>query len=155
MSTNVKVPYGKGGDNATLLLAAAEELKMEPSVVRTTMHGFEVPEEVAKKAGLDAVDPDEAFNKEIEEARKQAAKQETAEAPANDMTLSRSGFDEQAGKNDPAPEPKKIPAQRAESEPKAPAKKAAAKKAPAKKAAAKKSTAKKAAAKKSTTNKES
>lgn len=149
MSKHVKVPYGKGGDNATLLLAAAEELKMEPGVVRTTMHGFEVPEEVAKKAGLDTVDPDEAFNKEIEEARAAAAKQEKVEAPANDMTLSRSGFDEQAGKNDPAPEPKKVPAQRAEPK-QAPAKKAAAKKAPAKK-----STAKKAAAKKSTTIKES
>jgi hypothetical protein len=151
MSKNVKVPYGKGGDNATLLLAAAEELEMEPSVVRTTMHGFEVPEEVASKAGLDTVDPDEAFNKEIDEARKQAAKQEKVEAPGNDMTLSRSGFDEQAGKNDPAPEPQTVPAKRAE----APAKKAPAKKAAAKKAPAKKATAKKTAAKKSTTNKES
>jgi hypothetical protein len=140
MSETVKVPYGKGGDNATLLLAAAEELDMEPGVVRTSLHGFEVPKEVADKAGLDGYDPDEEFNKEIDEARKQAAKQETVEAPGNDMSLSRSGFEEQAKQGEqPAAEPAK-----------APAKKAAAKKAPAKKTtAAKKTAAKKTASKES------
>lgn len=39
-------------DNAVLLLAAAEELGLPPSAVRTSEGGFEVPDEVAEKAGL-------------------------------------------------------------------------------------------------------
>jgi hypothetical protein len=44
---------GLTSDNATLLLAAAAELELDPSVVATTTDNvFLVPEEVAKKAGL-------------------------------------------------------------------------------------------------------
>lgn len=105
MSKNVKVPYGKGAENATLLLAAAEEMDMDPSVVRTTSYGFEVPEEVAKKAGVDIDTSDDDFAKEVAEAEKEV------EEPA-----------EQQGFADQSPTESK------------PAKKAA-KKTPAKKAA--------------------
>lgn len=45
--------YGLTADNAVLLLEAAEQLKMDHSVVRTSSDGyFLVPDEVADKAGL-------------------------------------------------------------------------------------------------------
>lgn len=50
--TEVEIPYGDNpSDTATLLLAAAESLGLEPWVVRTTSDNtvFLVPEEVAKK----------------------------------------------------------------------------------------------------------
>jgi hypothetical protein len=55
MSTDKIVEvHGLTSDNATLLLAAAEELDLDQSVVATTSQGyFLVPEAVAKKAGLD------------------------------------------------------------------------------------------------------
>jgi hypothetical protein len=50
---NVEVPYGENAqETATLLLAAAEELDLDQSVVRTTEGAFSVPPEVADKAGL-------------------------------------------------------------------------------------------------------
>lgn len=49
MSDNVTVE-GLTSDNATLLLAAAEELGLEPEVVRTSEDGFVVPQEVHDKA---------------------------------------------------------------------------------------------------------
>jgi hypothetical protein len=128
MSENVKVRGGR--DNAVLLLEAAEKMDLDPSVVRTTSFGFEVPKEVASKAGVEIDDSDAQFEKEVEQARKAADKGES---------LSRSGFEEQKPtesiREAKGEEPKKAPAK------KAPAKKAA-KKAPAKKAAAKKSTGK-------------
>jgi hypothetical protein len=49
----VTVP-GLSHDNAVLLLEAAQSLELDPSVVRTNGLGeFEVPAEVAKKAGFD------------------------------------------------------------------------------------------------------
>jgi hypothetical protein len=49
----VTVP-GLSHDNAVLLLEAAQALELDPSVVRTNGLGeFEVPAEVAKKAGFD------------------------------------------------------------------------------------------------------
>lgn len=39
-------------DHAVLLLAAAEELELDASVVATTDHGFSVPAKVAEKAGV-------------------------------------------------------------------------------------------------------
>lgn len=61
MSEHVEVPFGdKSGETATLLLAAAEDLGLDPGVVRTTSeYSFVVPEEVAAKAGLDTVSEDE------------------------------------------------------------------------------------------------
>ena len=52
MSDTVYVP-GQTADNATLLLAAAEELEHEPFVVATVEGGFNVPADVAEKAGFD------------------------------------------------------------------------------------------------------
>lgn len=49
----VTVP-GLSHDNAVLLLEAAQSLDLDPGVVRTNgTGGFEVPAEVAKKAGFD------------------------------------------------------------------------------------------------------
>lgn len=51
MSDEVDVPFDdKPGDQATLLLAAAEELKLDQSVVKTYEGGFLVPKEVHDKA---------------------------------------------------------------------------------------------------------
>ena len=71
---NVEVK-GRTSDNATLLLAAAEELNLPAGVVETTGSGFRVPVEVAKKAGLDNNDDDKP-----RAAKKAAAKK----APAKD-----------------------------------------------------------------------
>lgn len=58
--SDVKVE-GLTSDNAILLLAAAEELKLSPSVVRTTTEGyFLAPQAVVDKAGLN---PDKAAKK--------------------------------------------------------------------------------------------
>lgn len=52
MSDKVEVPFGDSAtDTAVLLLAAAEELELDATVVETTsFSSFMVPEEVAKKA---------------------------------------------------------------------------------------------------------
>lgn len=57
--SDVKVE-GLTSDNAILLLAAAEELKLSPSVVRTTEGHFLAPQAVVDKAGLN---PDKAAKK--------------------------------------------------------------------------------------------
>lgn len=47
-------------DNAVLLLAAAQELELDPGVVRTTSDNvLIVPSRVARKAGVDEVAPTE------------------------------------------------------------------------------------------------
>jgi hypothetical protein len=51
--TDIEIPFGDSNkDNAVLLLAAAEELGEDASVVRTTDSAFVVSEELAKKAGF-------------------------------------------------------------------------------------------------------
>jgi hypothetical protein len=51
MSDQVEVPFDDSpGEQATLLLAAADELGLDPDVVRTTEGGFSVPSEVNDKA---------------------------------------------------------------------------------------------------------
>lgn len=51
MSEKVKVPFnGKASENAVLLLAAAEQLDLDPSVVETTSGAYLVPQEVKDKA---------------------------------------------------------------------------------------------------------
>lgn len=50
MTELVKVPFGKTKDQAILLLAAAEELGLASTVVRTTTGAFLVPAEVEKQA---------------------------------------------------------------------------------------------------------
>jgi hypothetical protein len=63
MSDLVEVPFDdNNADNATLLLAAAEDLGLDPSVVQTTEGAFLVPQEVH----------DEAFGKKA--AKKSASK---------------------------------------------------------------------------------
>lgn len=49
--TDIEVPFGDNNkDNAILLLAAADDLGLDQSVVRTKLGAFVVPEEVAEKA---------------------------------------------------------------------------------------------------------
>jgi len=50
MSDQVEIPFDKASEQATLLLAAAEELGLEPDVVQTYEGGFRVPKEVNDKA---------------------------------------------------------------------------------------------------------
>lgn len=62
---------GLSADNATLLLAAAKKLDVPIGEVKTTSFGwFEVPEEVAKEAGLDVmtqeVDQDDEYESEVD-----------------------------------------------------------------------------------------
>jgi phage protein D len=86
--TDIEIPFGDNNkDNAVLLLAAAQELELEASVVRTTYSAFIVPEEVAKKAKVKGEEVDEAdvvdTNAEVSEpekapAKKAAAKKSTA-----------------------------------------------------------------------------
>lgn len=45
-------------DNATLLLAAAEELELEASVVKVENNQFVVPANVAERAGVDTIKDD-------------------------------------------------------------------------------------------------
>lgn len=80
--------HGINESNAVLLLAAAQELNLDPGVVQTTTSGyFVVPEEVAKKAGFDenglpsAKAAKKAADKEAErEAELEAARQADAKA---------------------------------------------------------------------------
>jgi hypothetical protein len=50
--SEVEVPFENAGDQATLLLAAADDLGLDPAVVRTGTGVFYVPEDVADKAGF-------------------------------------------------------------------------------------------------------
>ena len=111
----VEVPFSANNEEtAVLLLAAAEELDLDPAVaVRTSEGNFVVPKEVA----------DKAFGKGKTEAENTAKVQAEADAAAEEARLrsAPSNEEDRAG-YDPKP--------------------AAAKKTTAKKAAAKKSTAK-------------
>lgn len=79
----VKVP-GLTEDNAVLLLAAAEELGLDPRtvVVSPSEGAFVVPSEVADKAGLgEEQKPKKAAAKRTVSAAKKAAAKKSAEAP--------------------------------------------------------------------------
>lgn len=53
MSDEVVVPFGDNREEtAVLLLAAAEEAGVDPSVVRTGSFEFFVPKEIAEAAGV-------------------------------------------------------------------------------------------------------
>lgn len=85
MTDNIVKVEGLTAENAVLLLAAAEELDLDPSVVQTTTDNvFLVPAEVAEKAGLDPVDEDadgEADDdKPVDENSSKAELQEAAKA---------------------------------------------------------------------------
>lgn len=71
MTNTVHVPFGDNmADTATLLLEAAEKTDNEVSVVVVDhfTNSYVVPEDVAKKAGLDSFDPDADFAKEVKAA---------------------------------------------------------------------------------------
>jgi hypothetical protein len=75
--TDIEIPFGDNNtDNAVLLLAAAEELKQDASVVRTSDSAFIVPEDIAKKAGLkgEKVEEDSASEEPKPAAKKASAK---------------------------------------------------------------------------------
>lgn len=58
--TEVEVPFGEdAGETATLLLAAAEDLELDPGVVRTGTGVFLAPPDVVKKAGVKTSDDDD------------------------------------------------------------------------------------------------
>jgi trigger factor len=76
MSDNVYIS-GQNADNAVLLLAAAEELEQDASVVATVDGGFSVPVDVAAKAGFD-----EDGRPKRAAAKKAAAAPDTAEGEA-------------------------------------------------------------------------
>lgn len=71
MSDEVEIKFDNASEQATLLLAAAEDLEMDPSVVRTGTGVFYVPQDVADKAGLK---PDEDTPAKKTAAKKTAAK---------------------------------------------------------------------------------
>lgn len=63
----VEIPFGnKNAETATLLLAAAEELGLDPSVVKTSEGSFVVPAEVKAKAYPPAHPPHKAAHKKSE-----------------------------------------------------------------------------------------
>jgi hypothetical protein len=90
MSDNVRVPFGdSASDTATLLLAAAEESKdFEAEAVQVSSYGgFVVPKALAKAAGVDYEDVDEAeghvySEKQIEDAPDEVETPTEAEKPA-------------------------------------------------------------------------
>jgi hypothetical protein len=75
MTDQVKVPIST--DNAVLLLAAAHELGLEPSVVQTQGGAFLVPAEVEKKAFA----PRKTEDSDEAPAKKTAAKKSTTKKP--------------------------------------------------------------------------
>ena len=122
--TDVTIKGGRTRENAINLLAAADVLDLPREVVRVTMNGFIVPEEVAKKAGFDpevsavtSPGPSEPPpDKPLPEGDREVV--ETQRATAS------------------TPVPSEAPEPTEKASRKAPAKKAPAKKAPAKKTAA-------------------
>lgn len=140
---DVKISGGRTRDNAVSLLAAADALDLPRNVVRVTINGFEVPEEVAKAAGFDP-EPSGSLTKD----------QEPTKAPpkVKEPEFDRTTAQEPTEAPPAVPEPEASTTVQSLSEdaeaPKAPAKKTAAKKTAAKKAPAKKTAAKKTAASK-------
>lgn len=87
---SVEVPFGeKPGDTATLLLAAAQELGLDASVVRTrpTKRLFIVPEEVSERAF--GAREDEGEDKTGQEPKKAPAKKSAAKKAAAKKTAAK------------------------------------------------------------------
>jgi hypothetical protein len=166
MSETVYVPDGDSqSDTAVLLNEAAEKLDLRPEVVQRYTGpnpGWQVPEEVAKEAGLDTYDPDEDLNAEVEQARKDQPDLGTDESAGPGLryidTTAEPDYEaarEAVGNIDPGPQQTDDYDPQANLEPRTTVageddqpKKATAKKSAAKKSTAKKSASKKAAAKK-------
>jgi hypothetical protein len=83
MSDKKQVPYGDDpAKTATLLLAAADDLDLDPGVVETTSDQvFKVPAEVAEKAGLETVEDAEAEEADTPEEPPVTKKPEPAQEP--------------------------------------------------------------------------
>ena len=75
MAENQTARVEISGDNATLLLAAAEELNLEASVVKVENNQFVVPAEVAEKAGVDTIK---------DESDEEASPEQEEQAPSDD-----------------------------------------------------------------------
>jgi DNA topoisomerase-1 len=73
---------GRGRDKAVLLLAAAEDLGLDASVVRTSTNGYLVPEEVAKAAFEEKKPAKKTTAAKKTAARKTAAKKTAAKKTA-------------------------------------------------------------------------
>lgn len=150
MSDDVQVSYGESAeDTAVLLLAAAEELDLDASVVTVSPADgtFSAPKEVVKKAGLkehkepETDQPVDAGDNPDEIAKLAQSEPQTSPVDPDSQPTD-------AGDN-PDLIQKSVDASREDTAKKAvPAKKTAAKRAPAKKAAAKKTAAKKTTARK-------
>lgn len=87
MTMTATVKFGdSAGDTATLLLAAAEELELPADVVTTNSDSeFQVPVEVAQKAGVDYESDDEESDEPKpakKTAKKTAAKKTAAKKTA-------------------------------------------------------------------------
>lgn len=109
MSDEVEVAFSANNqETAVLLLAAAEDLELDPSVVRTAEGKFVVPQEVS----------DKAFGKGKTEAPDTAKVQAEADAQA----------EEEANRTAPSAEPDKVGYEQKSTAKKAAAKKSAAKK---------------------------
>lgn len=80
-------------DNAVLLLAAAQELELDPGVVRTTSDNvFLVPSDVAKKAGLKEApvsDQQAEFDAALRAAKGEADNESDAKPTAKKATAKR------------------------------------------------------------------
>lgn len=86
--SEVRVPFDNENlsDQATLLLAAAEEAEASFGVVRTVAGAFMVPEDIAKSAGVKYDAPEKSETEEVEEkptpAKKAPAKKAAAKKTA-------------------------------------------------------------------------
>ena len=83
--TEVRIPFGDNpSETATLLLAAAEEVREDQSVVRTAEGAFVAPRDVADRAGVDYDRPDdepESDNKPTSEQPTESDDQPDEEPP--------------------------------------------------------------------------
>jgi hypothetical protein len=128
MSDNksIFVPFeGEGRDRAVLLLEAAEKKDLDPSVVRTTLGGFLVPEEVESEAFGGKF----AKAQEEREAEERKAIEDARDTESDSLAVTSEGVEDQnieRARSESATAPKQ--GEGDEGQPK-PAKKAAAKKA--------------------------
>lgn len=89
MSDLVEIPFGDNArDTAVLLLAAAEDLDLDRSVVATKTGAFVVPKKVAKKAKVkgEEVDEAEVVDTNAAPAEEPAPEPEAKKAPAKKTT---------------------------------------------------------------------
>lgn len=88
----IHVP-GQTHDNAVLLLDAAQSLELDPGVVKTSGDGFDVPAEVAKKAGFD--EEGNPKSKAAKEAAEDTPEAEVVGLPEHDPNADPQGAEPQ------------------------------------------------------------